>query len=91
MGKITEANTKANRKLKKMFYDKGITSCELRLSGCMGGYFLSYAHRHKRLWYRGQLELLSDYNQVLLACQSCHDKIEDNKDLTESEFKRLRG
>lgn len=91
MGKITEANKKANAKLKKMFYEKGITTCEIRFAGCMNDNFLSFAHRHKRLWYRGQLELLSDFNQVVLACASCHQEIEGNKELTERVFARLRG
>lgn len=87
MGKITEINKKANRQLKKMFEEKGITWCEM----CGAHWGLSFAHRHKRLWYRPQLHLLSDFNQVLLLCIQCHNKIEYDKELTKDVFIKFRG
>lgn len=74
-----------------MFQDKDILCCEIKLDGCTGSYGLTYAHRHKRNWYLGKQELLSDFNQVLLACLNCHIKIEQDKQLTEYRFNELRG
>lgn len=87
IGKIGKINIDANRKLKELFADKGITRCEL----CGSDNYLSFAHRHKRIWYRGYPELLSDFNQVLLLCVPCHEKMEYNKDLTSKIFAGLRG
>jgi len=78
-------------KLKKIYLDKETTTCELRLSGCKNNMFLGFAHRHKRRWYKLKPSLLADYNQTVLACQPCHDRIEYNKSLTEDVFLRLRG
>lgn len=91
IGKIGKANQKANRLLKIMFESKGITYCELRLDGCLGTFALSFAHRHKRHWYRGQLEKLHDFQQVALSCIKCHEIIEKDSELTEKIFKELRG
>ena len=87
MGKIGKRNVNANRKLKDLFVSKGITQCEM----CGSTFALSFAHRHKRIWYREFPELLSDFNQVLLLCVPCHEKIEYNKELTSNLFERLRG
>jgi hypothetical protein len=84
-------NATINKKLKKMFLKKGITRCELRLQGCADNNMLSFAHRHKRKWYLGRKELLVDYNQVVVGCIPCHMKIEDDAELTEKHFQRLRG
>lgn len=86
----TKINIEANRKLKKLFFNKEIRSCEARLSGCTGNQYLSFAHRHKRRWYYGQEDLLSDFSQVILACISCHQKMEYNQDLTNQIFERQR-
>ena len=90
IGKIGKINLKANKVLKTKFEGTDIRSCEIQLSGCMGTFGLSFAHRHKRAWYRGNLESLSDFNQVVLACAHCHNKIEMDKNLTEEVFDRLR-
>lgn len=52
---------------------------------------LSFAHRHKRVWYRSCPELLSDFNQVLLLCIPCHEEIEYSTEKTESIFMLKRG
>jgi len=78
-------------KLKRLYEDKGITTCEIRLPGCENNWALGFAHRHKRRWYLGKEKLLSDFNQTVLACVMCHDKIEYNRELTEEVFNRLRG
>jgi 5-methylcytosine-specific restriction endonuclease McrA len=90
MGKQTTINKQANIKLKKLFEDKHHT-CEMCLAGCMGDFGLSFAHRHKRRYYKKCPEMLSDYSQVVLACASCHDKTEYNRELNDAVFQYLRG
>jgi hypothetical protein len=78
-------------KLKKIYLEKEITTCELRLPGCKNNMYLGFAHRHKRRWYKLKPSLLADFNQTVLACQPCHEKIEYNKKLTATVFNQLRG
>lgn len=89
-GKRTKINIEANKILKKIYQENGITSCELRLEGCWGSNWLSFAHRKKRIEYYKCPEKLSDFNETILACVPCHMKIEGNKELTEYYFKKLR-
>jgi hypothetical protein len=63
-------------KLYKLLESKGINSCEVRLPGCTNNIYLTPAHRHKRLWYKHQPELLWQPSQVIIACQNCHQRIE---------------
>lgn len=91
VGKIGRRNAKANRELKEKFGQTSIRSCEIRLDKCMGTFGLSFAHRHKRIWYRSRPELLSDMNQVVLACAYCHGVIEKDAEMTEKVFTKLRG
>jgi hypothetical protein len=91
LGKIGKRNIAANKKIKTMFEDKGIRFCELRLKGCTPDYMLTFAHRHKRVWYRSQPELLFDYKQVILCCMHCHDTIERDSDMTAALFQLCRG
>lgn len=91
VGKIGRRNAKANKILKQKFQETGLRSCEIRLDKCMGTFGLSFAHRHKRLDYRSSPEMLSELNQVVLACAHCHGVIEKDSDLTEEVFLRLRG
>jgi len=90
IGRIGKINLKANRILKQKYTERGTTSCEIRLPGCMPNFALSFAHKHKRVWYYSRPELLSSIKETLIACPNCHDKIEDNKKLTEEVFKKLR-
>lgn len=84
----TAINRKANGILRKLFHDKGITTCEI----CGENFFLSFAHRHKRRWYYDKpVKLLWDFNQVIIACILCHNDIEKSKELTEQTFLKLRG
>jgi hypothetical protein len=76
--------------LMEKMLDNDIHSCELRLLGCTGALYLTPAHRHKRLWYKKRPELLWDFNQVIMACVNCHQKIESNQELTEEAFNKLR-
>jgi hypothetical protein len=87
----TQINVSANVKLKKLFTEKGITKCELTGSK----FALTYAHRHPRVWYYSQPELLYAFEQVLLLNQDAHQKMDDRSQTTEAEkeeiFIRLRG
>lgn len=78
-------------KLKKQFKEKGLVNCELKLNGCWYNNGLSFAHRHKRKEYWSRPGKLGDFNQVVLACAECHDQIENNEELTEELFIKLRG
>lgn len=83
-GKKTKDWATARQQLKKIYLAKGITTCEVRLPGCMGSFGLSFAHRYKRNDPRCQ----HSFEQTRLACASCHQKIEYNKELTEKVFQR---
>jgi hypothetical protein len=78
-------------KLKKLYTDKEITTCELRLPGCWIDSGLTFAHRHKRIWYKRQQERLADFDQTILACIYCHMEIEYDGELTKQLFVKLRG
>lgn len=88
IGKIGKVNLEANRQLKKLFTNQDY--CEIQLEGCLKTWPLQFCHRHKRAWYKGNVELLADRNQVVIGCQNCHEKIEFSKELTEEIFKKLR-
>lgn len=80
----------ARKRLKKLFLSYGIVTCELQLEGCIHDNFLSFAHRRKRVEYYSEPEKLFDPNEVVLACQNCHQKIEVDPELTEKMFSKLR-
>ena len=87
----TQANKKANKILKeKWIAEDRPQTCEVRLEGCSGNFGLTWAHRHLRSHYQGDVEQLSDTNEVLLSCLGCHMQMEGKKELTEETFKRLR-
>jgi len=91
IGKIGRANIEANKRLKNMYKEIGVNYCEIQLPGCQG-YPLNYCHRHEREWYKGNVELLSSYNQTIIGCQgNCHRKIDQDKKLREEVFMQLRG
>jgi hypothetical protein len=87
VGKIGRRNIKANKILKAKFEELGITCCEV----CGTTWALSFAHKHRRHWYRSQPELLSDISHCLLLCVPCHQKIEGDQEATDALFARLRG
>jgi len=90
IGKIGRINIEANKKLKEMF-EGHVRGCEVRLRECLLYYLPQFAHRHPRHWYRSKPELLHSRDQVIIACQSCHEKLDQDKQLLEGTFKRLRG
>jgi hypothetical protein len=91
IGKITKRNIEANKKLKLIYLEKGITNCEIRLPDCCFNWALGFAHKKKRVEYLKNPDGLSDFNETLLSCNSCHQKIEGNRKLTEYYFNKLRG
>lgn len=91
MGVVMEINKAANEKLKQQFFEAGIDECEVKIPGkCWRNNALSFAHKHKRIWYRACPELLSSMSEVILACTPCHQVLEVNEKLTLQVFKRLR-
>jgi 5-methylcytosine-specific restriction endonuclease McrA len=85
MGKRTEWNKEANKILKDKFEGAGITFCEV----CGSTNFLTYAHKLKRR-HMNSVEELSDINNVLLLCVTCHQKQEFDKDFSDKLFSKLR-
>jgi hypothetical protein len=80
-------------KLKKVFLDKGITTCEVCIEDvCFYDNYLGFAHRYKRKWYyeKDKRHLLGDFNHVILACNPCHFQLERDKYLTRDYFRKLR-
>lgn len=68
-GKKTRDWDKARKELKREFEEMGITTCEIRLQGCLNNYNLSFAHTKKRRY-------VTDLKRVVLSCINCHQKIE---------------
>jgi len=91
IGKIGRINLDANKKLKDIYFALGINRCEVGLENCMPTFGLSWHHRHKRVWYRSCAEKLSEFNQTLLVCPSCHSALENDPILTSELFTNLRG
>lgn len=89
VGRIGTANMLANKRLRASLGHIG--TCEMRLEGCLISWPLQFAHRHKRSWYKGDLEKLSNTKQVIVACQSCHNKTEYNRELNDEVFNKIRG
>lgn len=91
IGRRGKINIEANKKLREIYADKGITRCEVGLEGCSGGLFCAFAHRHRRVFYKNRPELLSSFNQTIWSCSNCHSKIDSDKKLSEEVFQNLRG
>jgi len=87
IGKIGKANLEANKLIK---LQNPAQYCEIRLEECLGGMYLTVAHRRKRSFYKGDAKLLSDPKEYVIACVSCHQKIEFNQELTDKIFKKCR-
>ena len=90
--------------VKPMFIRIGINYCEvckwLHDRGKLSDrkvrqyqYFLEFAHRHKRGYYRSKdPHLLFCFNQIVRACNHHHNEfLEWDKDVKEKWFMRLRG
>ena len=79
IGKIGKANIEARKRIAEIAEEKGINYCEIKLEGCLGRMYLAPAHKHKRAWYKGDVDKLSDYNEWVCACVYCHHAIEWNQ------------
>ena len=96
--KISDAEQwKRREELKQLYFEKGIVQCELRLppmSGhpekCWRTNGLTFAHKEKRLHYKTRPEDLWTFKETVLACISCHAKVEQDRLLTLRVFKKLR-
>jgi len=87
VGKRGRMNARANRLLKTEFMRRGVTRCEV----CGSTFALTWAHRFKRR-HMNTVEELSDYQNVILACVSCHQRyLEWDEEEKEMWFQRLRG
>lgn len=72
IGKRGRQRIAINRRLKAMWVREGITSCELRLPGCVRTFVMSAAHSKKSRY----LITDEDWMTAALACCACHDQIE---------------
>lgn len=68
IGKRTEARMAANKDMNKA----GIKHCEIRLHGCQGRYYLSWAHSTKSRFILTD----KDWRTAARACAVCHQTIE---------------
>lgn len=100
----SEKNDSANQKLDDLYKKKNLYHlCEVRVSkdclkeqktSSVGTELkMSYAHRHKRQWYKsgGRYPLLYSFNETLRSCLPCHMIIENDRKLTNQLFIKLRG
>lgn len=99
VSKVGRANIEANKKIKAHAEANSLDQCEICALGmeefkdieCVGSFALTTAHKHKRAWYKGDPDLLSDPKQWVKACVTSHDRIEHDEALTEEVFMSLRG
>ena len=87
IGKKVREWIKASDELEEIYLEKGIVTCELRFEGCWINNALHFAHRYKRNDPRCE----HTFKGTILACTSCHGKIEYDSDLTIEVFEKLRG
>jgi len=85
IGKKGKAWIKAKKKLIERYRQEGITTCEMRLSGCMNDFGLSFAHRYKRRDSRCE----HTFEKTCLACAFCHNKTEYDRELNREVFNRI--
>lgn len=91
VGKTGQANKYSRDLIAQIAEKNQMTTCEIQLIDCMRSWPLAPAHRHKRAWYKGDVDKLADPKQWVTACVVCHDQIEHNASLTEEVFMKLRG
>lgn len=71
---------KVRAEIKPEFERLGITTCELKWSGCFNYTFLGFAHSKRRRFIKTDEEM----REVILACQRCHETL-DRKTHEETE------
>lgn len=89
VGKVGKANIEARKRIAEIAEEKGLTYCEIKFDGCLRNAFLAPAHRHTRGWYKGNVELLSDFKEWLVACQHCHSILDGRGTTTQEESNRI--
>lgn len=102
--KQKEINISANEKLDIIYKEKGLfDTCEINIdSGCLKNsktstvgtkLKLTYAHRHKRIWYKqpDRIHLLYAFTETIRCCLPCHIKTEYDRKITNNLFNKLRG
>lgn len=85
LNKVEKWN-KARLVLKRIYKNRGITSCEVMLEGCWKTSALSFAHRYKR----NDKRCSHTFEGTILSCVPCHQKLEVDRDLTDYYFNKLR-
>lgn len=90
IGVVGRANIEARQRIAEIAEEMGLNYCEIGFKGCTVSWPLYPAHRHKRSWYKGNVDSLADPSEWVSACINCHDRIENDPELTEETFKRLR-
>jgi hypothetical protein len=89
-------NVNVNKILKRIYKERGNTTCEAKIPGaCMRDFALSWHHRHKRRWYKtkdhSREPLLATFNHTILVCGPCHEYLEQHPDESKKYFLKLRG
>lgn len=85
VGKIGKINIEARKSIASQCEEMGLERCELRFPFCNGTFGLAPAHKHPREWYRGRGELLSDWHHWIVACQYCHEILDDRSKTSKKE------
>lgn len=95
IGKTGEVNREARQRIAVIAEEKCLDYCEVGFKDiCMGTMGLAPAHHRPRSWYKGDVELLSDYRYWLSCCVACHTRLDSRSQTTQEEsdeiFKELR-
>jgi hypothetical protein len=72
-GRRTKEWQAAWRELKPRFERAGITHCEIGYEGCTPGLYLTPAHSLKRR----NISTPEELREVVIACCSCHQRLEE--------------
>ena len=87
-GRKTNDWIKTRRQLSAEFAERGITSCELRISpDCKRDSWLSFAHSRKRRFITTEEQL----REVGLACIPCHVELDERMSHEEMEEAVLKA
>jgi hypothetical protein len=85
IGKIGRANQIARRKIAQIAEEKGLDRCEK----CGSTFGVAPAHKFPRVYYKGNVELLSDFKQWIALCINCHTVLDDRSKTTEESKNKL--
>lgn len=84
----TIMNREARIKIAQIAEKNGLDRCELMFPGCMKMFGLAPAHRFPRRHYKS-VEELADTTQWLVACQFCHEILDNRSKTTEKEKEKI--